>query len=319
MQSACRVKRVKAFFAQASKEQASSMEAPARGMLRRPIGLLASTTTRADKQPEAMGHAAVQVMAESNMVGTVLRARTAGGEEKGHVVRAQAPLPLAKVQARNSEGEAMLVHVKAMPMSVAQMVNEALVNVPWGKVVLPSGCASFGVGGCDEMLVESVQQRVAVVDAARSKALARRQMTHYKCMCCRKLVPNEEKTCASCGYTRAAVPAHEPCTHVQGAYGGTVLRWVRSAVPQTVVGACDRRLAFDNGPLLRAPKQSRHSSQPTECRDCLGAHGYGVFSYAGHRSLETAPFRTIYVTHIVCPIYSCNKPVSPKSSTRLIK
>ena len=53
------------------------------------------------------------------------------------------------------------------------------------------------------MLVESVQQRVTVVDAARGKALARKQITHYKCMCCRKLVPNEEKTCASCGYTRA--------------------------------------------------------------------------------------------------------------------
>ena len=40
------------------------MEAPARGMLRRPIGLLASTTTRADRAPEVMGNVAVMGLPE---------------------------------------------------------------------------------------------------------------------------------------------------------------------------------------------------------------------------------------------------------------
>ena len=35
------------------------MEAPARGMLRRPIGLLASTTTRASRAPDVMGSVAM--------------------------------------------------------------------------------------------------------------------------------------------------------------------------------------------------------------------------------------------------------------------
>ena len=46
-------------------------------------------------------------------------------------------------------------------------------------------------------------EAVAVVEAARGSTLARKQVTHYKCMCCRKLVPNEAKTCGFCQYTRA--------------------------------------------------------------------------------------------------------------------
>ena len=38
------------------------MEAPSRGMLRRPIGLLPSATTRAERMPESIGHVSVQVM-----------------------------------------------------------------------------------------------------------------------------------------------------------------------------------------------------------------------------------------------------------------
>ena len=40
------------------------MEAPARGMLRRPVGLLPSATTRAANAPETMGHVA-ETMTES--------------------------------------------------------------------------------------------------------------------------------------------------------------------------------------------------------------------------------------------------------------
>ena len=44
---------------EAASRASDNMEAPARGMLRRPIGLLASTTTRAEADPETMGHTAV--------------------------------------------------------------------------------------------------------------------------------------------------------------------------------------------------------------------------------------------------------------------
>ena len=48
-----------------------------------------------------------------------------------------------------------------------------------------------------------MQNRVAVVEAARGKVLARKQVTHYKCMCCRTLVPKEEKKCPKCQYACA--------------------------------------------------------------------------------------------------------------------
>ena len=44
------------------RKPSDAIEASARGMLRRPIGLLPSATTRAERTPERMGHVSVQVM-----------------------------------------------------------------------------------------------------------------------------------------------------------------------------------------------------------------------------------------------------------------
>ncbi len=44
------------------------MEAPSRGMLRRPIGLLPSATTRAERMPESIGHVSVQVMPAAEQI-----------------------------------------------------------------------------------------------------------------------------------------------------------------------------------------------------------------------------------------------------------
>ena len=57
------------------------MEAPSRGMLRRPIGLLPSATTRAERMPESIGHVSMQVMPAAEQMSMVERASMEGAEK----------------------------------------------------------------------------------------------------------------------------------------------------------------------------------------------------------------------------------------------
>lgn len=96
------------------------------------------------------------------------------------------------------------VPVTAWAMAMAQPVDTAVRGLPWGKVMsMPSRVTSFGYAAHAEEVLQGVQKRIVIVEAARGKTLARKQVTHYKCMSCRMLVPNEEKTCSNCQYTRA--------------------------------------------------------------------------------------------------------------------
>ena len=49
------------------------MEAPSRGMLRRPIGLLPSAATRAERIPESIGHVSVHMMPAAEQMSPVER------------------------------------------------------------------------------------------------------------------------------------------------------------------------------------------------------------------------------------------------------
>ena len=119
---------------------------------------------------------------------------------------ASAKMPIVPVMqiADGSEVSTALVRVSAWPVATCQLVGEARQALPWGQVLASAAsCGSFGVGGYGEEMIAVVQKRTKLVDAARARTLARRQITHYKCMSCRVLVPNEDKKCANCGYTRA--------------------------------------------------------------------------------------------------------------------
>ena len=73
------------------------MEAPARGMLCRPKGLLAGTTTRARRCPEAMGQAAAAVPPEPSCVEDRATAVSGGGTvvSSTRAVRPSLPVELA--------------------------------------------------------------------------------------------------------------------------------------------------------------------------------------------------------------------------------
>jgi len=65
-------------------------------------------------------------------------------------------------------------------------------DIPWGEVDHLSGD-----GG-----LQALQQRTTVIRATRERALQRRQITHYRCLSCRKMVPKTEKKCGNCDYVR---------------------------------------------------------------------------------------------------------------------
>ena len=236
------------------------METAARGMLRRPVGLLPSTTTRAEKDPAVMGSTAVQAGKDHSSQEGAVEACTHGGQDGGTRAQARqaegeaitqraiaqgaaltsraavqeasreawtpvahatslasqatgisicagigAPLVVAHAQLVRQEGEAAatvtapLVH--ATPMVTGQEISEARQALPWGEavhaIVVGGGASAEG-----DAALAAVQRRSEAVDAARASALARKQITHYKCMSCRTLVPNEEMQCPKCEYTR---------------------------------------------------------------------------------------------------------------------
>ena len=176
------------------------METPARGMMRRPIGLLASTTTRAQAAPEMAGH-----MAVAGVEATAARGNGVLSEAPTVQISVVPALPLPKHSAagRGGSGAAERCSAMAIPLAVGQEVSTADGRLPWGVVATTSGVVGIpGAGACEEQ-VKHVAERMAVVEAARASTLAKRQVTHYKCMSCRRLVPNDEKTCSACNYTRA--------------------------------------------------------------------------------------------------------------------
>jgi hypothetical protein len=176
------------------------MAEPARGMLRRPVGLLASTAARAAANPTAMGHTAVQ---EHSPLATESASTVAGPEEGDGTVGVAMPLVQACPITNASQHVALLERANAWPIGMAIAAGSVQTRLPWAQVRrLPPVCTSFGVSTGSESLCSS-QARVVAVEAARSKALARMQVTHYKCMCCRALVPNEETVCGKCKYARA--------------------------------------------------------------------------------------------------------------------
>ena len=134
----------------------------------------------------------------------VLPTYTGGAEATGGGVPA---LPTAAIQllSEESEGYEGLPSSYAWPFALAQPSDGPHPRIPWAALqqMPAASTASFGVASCDEQIVQSVQERVAIVEAARAKTLVLKQITHYKCMSCRKLVPNEEKACGSCGQERA--------------------------------------------------------------------------------------------------------------------
>ena len=111
-------------------------------------------------------------------------------------------IPVAEVRPELLEA---LPCVKALPTVMATLASHPRTMMPWGQAISVSqsfgNVGSFGNATCDEQLIH-VQERLEVVEAARAKTLARRQITHYKCMSCRVLVPNEEQKCSNCGYIR---------------------------------------------------------------------------------------------------------------------
>ena len=125
------------------------MQAPPRGMLRRPIGLLASTTTRAEAAPDAMGHPAA--LPRAVQCCAVLPTYTGGAEATGGGVPA---LPTAAIQllSEESEGYEGLPSSDAWPFALAQPSDGPQPRIPWAALqqMPAASTASFGVASCDE-------------------------------------------------------------------------------------------------------------------------------------------------------------------------
>ena len=197
-------------------------------MLRRPVGLLPTVTARAVTSAESIGHISVQVMPAAKQMSIVEQASMEGAHAAGQVQpqatarnvtvastlatvaehgagALQRALPLVPVQRCNSAEriEGNCARASAWPMSVAVAAGNVQTTLPWVQVRrMPPTCTSFGSALGKEQPLEATQERVAIIEAARSKGLACRQLTHYKCLSCRALIPNEQKTCGKCGYTR---------------------------------------------------------------------------------------------------------------------
>ena len=180
------------------------MEPPWRSMLRRPIGLLPSATMRAENTPETMGHASVLLMPAAEQSSTMVQAPMEGAEinpTATQVACAAAMLPVARAEPVSSSAypSAALVQVSAVPLAIGHEVAQANSMLPWGQLA-KEWCSTITV--CDEQLVQ-LQERTVVVEAGRAKSLTRKQVTHFKCLCCRKLFPKADgRTCPKCGFTQ---------------------------------------------------------------------------------------------------------------------
>ena len=237
-------------------------------MLRRPIGLLPTATTRASAAPEMMGHVTGAVCrdglaqmpdASANTVGresevglgretgplltpgaevaltgaaakdgtlttlaataepTWLEAATeatstecgrvtsmvCGRANAMHVACAGVILPVVRAEAASTycamnSRDYSLMQVSAVPLARGQNVAQANALLSWGEVVQARGASTV----CDAQLAK-LRERTAVVETGRARSLARRQVTHFKCLCCRSLILKAEgSTCSKCGFTQ---------------------------------------------------------------------------------------------------------------------
>ena len=95
-------------------------------------------------------------------------------------MRLRSGLPMLEVQAMPVVGTtAVTVQTSCVPLAMGQMLFAARPETAWGQVVtmMPS-CASFGQSGCQEMLIERLEERRVAVEPQRAKNLVRRQVTH---------------------------------------------------------------------------------------------------------------------------------------------
>ena len=163
-------------------------------MLRRPVGLLPTVTARAVTAPEATGH----------MADAVVQAKDVA-QERALAVPLQvwqpvASLPVLSTVELAAQTVSQLVREAALPFALSHEVSEARPTLPWAQA---SACASFGVTVHSEQVIQRVQERTQVVEAARAKTLARKQVSHFKCLCCRAMVPKADgRKCTKCGYTQ---------------------------------------------------------------------------------------------------------------------
>ena len=133
--SCCRVTPVRGGRACQPSKPSDAMEAPSRGMLRRPIGLLPSATTRAERMPESIGHVSVvQVMS------MVEQTSMEGGEKNptgAPVACAEVMLPVTRAEPVSSpgDGSTALVQVSAVPCALACTMEQANSVLPWGQLV----------------------------------------------------------------------------------------------------------------------------------------------------------------------------------------
>ena len=177
------------------------MEAPARGMLRRPVGLLPSATTRAGTAPERMGHVAHAVVpAEpARATSTLTSMETAGclvTEIGGAIARAHA-LPMEQ----HLIGTLPMGTVRH-PVYSGIVIEAVQASLPWATLAQPT--SSFGITVSGETMISSMAARSEKIAAARAETLARKQVTHWKCLCCRAMMPKAGgKQCTACGHTQA--------------------------------------------------------------------------------------------------------------------
>lgn len=106
---------------------------------------------------------------------------------------------------QSADGPAIAATVAPMavtPMWVAHgiVVGEVAAGMPFGQVVaeIPTS-ESAATSECAN--IPEVERR-SIVTSHRGRALARKQVTHYKCLCCATLVPNSEEKCTSCSFER---------------------------------------------------------------------------------------------------------------------
>ena len=126
---------------------------------------------------------------------------------------------------------------KSVPMETARL------DIPWAQVM------SFGSGLSNEQPVAG-QARSVLVESSRAKKLAGLQITHYKCLSCRKLLPMGENKCSECGYQREE----------GGTFAVQERGRERAALRQTFPRGCQTlraRRSGDQPPAPRCPRSLR--------------------------------------------------------------
>jgi len=157
-----------------------------RGMLRRPDGLLATVTQRAMEGGDGAQRATF----------------AAGGPPVAVAISAMAPSGMACAMAvRVARG--VVVGEVAYGVPFGEVLREH-VTQGIGAVAVNAGVAvaSVGADGREGVLPDDVRRRRSIVASMSSKAKARQQITHFKCLACAALVPNGQEVCTRCGYVR---------------------------------------------------------------------------------------------------------------------